>query len=118
MSFGGNLLSALPDAGAGEALDALVEGGRFRLLRIVSAGQATPAGQWYDQGEAEWVLLLAGAAGIAIEGEAAPRRLFPGDWLGLPAHCRHRVEWTAPDAPTVWLALHYEAADGATPASG
>ena len=27
----------------------------------------------------------------------------------IPAHRRHRVEWTDPEAPTVWLALHYPA---------
>ena len=30
----------------------------------------------------------------------------PGDWVWLPARCRHRVAWTDPDAPTVWLAVH------------
>ena len=108
----GNLLANLPDAGAGEAFATLAEGGRFRLLRVVSGGQASPPGEWYDQAEDEWVLLLEGAAGIRIEGEAAPRRLGPGDWLLLPAHCRHRVAFTAPDRPTVWLALHFEPAAG------
>jgi len=110
----GNLLRALPDAGAGEVFESLAAGGACRLLRIVSEGQATQAGEWYDQDEDEWVLLVSGAAGLRIEGEAGVRRLGPGDWLLLPAHCRHRVEWT--EAPTVWLALHYET--GPTPASG
>jgi cupin 2 domain-containing protein len=30
----------------------------------------------------------------------------PGDYVNLPAHCRHRVEWTDPERETVWLALH------------
>jgi cupin 2 domain-containing protein len=111
----GNLLRGLPDAGAGEVFETLAEGAACRLLRIVSAGQASPVGEWYDQAEAEWVLLLSGAAGLLIEGEDAPRRLGPGDWLLLPARCRHRVAWTGAEAPTVWLALHHEAA---TPASG
>ncbi len=89
-----------------EVFDTLLQGGRFRLLRIVSNGQATPAGVWLDQDGDEWVVVVKGAAMLHIEGEAKSRALTPGDWILLPAHCRHRVEWTAPDQPTVWLALH------------
>lgn len=101
---GGNLFAGLPDALPEERFDTLLAGGSFRLLRIVSTGQATPPGQFYDQNEAEWVVVLQGRAGLWIEGEAAARVLGPGDYLVLPAHCRHRVEWT--ERPTVWLALH------------
>lgn len=109
----GNLFAGLPEgtpgaAPAAEAFTPLAQGGSFRLLRIVSTGQATPPGDWYDQPEDEWVVLLSGGAGLLVEGEAAARALGPGDWLRLPAHCRHRVEWTAADGPTVWLALHFQ----------
>ena len=53
-------------------------------------------------------MVLAGEAGVLIEGEAAPRTLRPGDWLELPAHVRHRVDWTLADPPTVWLAVHWK----------
>jgi cupin 2 domain-containing protein len=33
--------------------------------------------------------------------------LLPGDYIFIPAHERHRVEWTAEHEETVWLALHY-----------
>lgn len=102
----GNLLAGLPLSAAEELLAPLAEGGRFRLLRIVSTGQATPPDQWYDQPENEWVVVLRGRAGLRIAGEAT-RELGPGDWLLLPAHRRHRVEWTAQNEPTVWLALHF-----------
>jgi cupin 2 domain-containing protein len=39
-----------------------------RFERIVSAGQATPVDAPYDQDHDEWVLLLAGSAGLWIEG--------------------------------------------------
>jgi cupin 2 domain-containing protein len=52
------------------------------------------------------VVVLAGSAGLMV-GEAQPRRLEPGDYLHIPARKRHRVEWTAPGAATVWLAIHY-----------
>lgn len=105
----GNLYHGLPQQAAQEQFDPLLERPGLRLERIVSSGQATPAGQWYDQAEDEWVVLLQGEAGLRIEGEAECRRLRPGDWLLLPAHCRHRVEWTAAEGASVWLALHLEA---------
>ncbi|MGE0715769.1 MAG: cupin domain-containing protein [Alphaproteobacteria bacterium] len=100
-----NLLSPLPPAAAGEHVDALLHGPGIRLERIVSHGQASPEGFWYDQDEDEWVMVLSGAARLTIAGEAADRVLGPGDAVLLPAHCRHRVAWTDPDRPTVWLAL-------------
>ena len=93
----------LPD----EVLDVLVKQGEFRIERIVSTGQATPEGQWYDQQNDEWVLLVEGAARLRIEGEEADRELGEGDWIMLPAHCRHRVTWTRAEPPTVWLAVHF-----------
>jgi cupin 2 domain-containing protein len=75
--------------------------------RIFSAGHASPPGFWYDQDWTEWVVLLQGAAGLLIEGEEAPRALRPGDFVELLAHIRHRIEWTDPNRPTVWLAVHW-----------
>jgi cupin 2 domain-containing protein len=93
----------LPD----EVVDLLVEREGLRIERIVSTGQTTPQGQWYDQETGEWVLVVAGAAGLRIEGEATDRELGEGDWIFLPAHCRHRVTWTRAEPPTVWLAIHF-----------
>lgn len=104
----GNLFAGLPAPANEELLTILAEGGRFRLLRIVSTGQATPPDEWYDQPENEWVVMLSGRAGLRIAGETT-HEMGPGDWLLLPAHRRHRVEWTAADQPTVWLALHFAA---------
>ncbi|MGO9895390.1 MAG: cupin domain-containing protein [Bryobacteraceae bacterium] len=77
-----------------------------RIERIVSAGQACPPGFWYDQDNTEWVFLIGGSACLLFEGEASSRELRPGDYVEIPAHRRHRVEWTAPDEPTVWLVVH------------
>ena len=104
----GNLFGDLPESLDEEAMEPLLASGAMRLVRIVSTGQATPEGEWYDQADWEWVVLLKGAAGLQIEGEAVVRALAPGDFVHIPAHKRHRVEWTAADEPTVWLALHYE----------
>lgn len=78
-----------------------------RIERIVSTGQCSPPGFWYDQPEGEWVLLLAGAARLRFADEAETRTLVPGDWLAIVPHRRHRVEWTDPAQTTVWLAVFH-----------
>jgi cupin 2 domain-containing protein len=104
----GNLFAGLPDApAADERFDAIVDAPHLRIERIVSTGQATPEGEWFDQDRDEWVVLLQGAAALLLEGEAEERVMTPGDWLLIPAHRRHRVTRTTPDEPTVWLAVHY-----------
>lgn len=103
-----NLLSGLPDARAGEAVDLLLCRPNLRIERIVSLGQASPPGFWYDQEEGEWILLLTGAAVLRFTDEAEPRRLGPGDWLDIAPHRRHRIDWTDPVAPTVWLVIFYQ----------
>ena len=106
----GNLGRGLP-AGPLEAelTETLSRGKALRIERIVSTGQATPEGEWYDQEDDEFVLLVAGAARVLIAGEAQARELRPGGWLLLPAHCRHRVTWTESDPPTAWLAIRFNA---------
>jgi cupin 2 domain-containing protein len=102
-----NLLAPLPDARAAEAVDTLLSRPDVRIERIVSFGQANPPGFWYDQAEGEWVILLAGAARLRFADEPEPRLLIPGDCLDIAAHRRHRVDWTDPAKPTVWLAVFY-----------
>ena len=102
-----NLFQPPSMASADEVAEELLRGGEFRLERIFSTGQTTPSGQWCDQSDHEWVVLLSGGAKIVFEAEAEPVCLTPGDWINIPAHRRHRVEWTDPNQETVWLALHY-----------
>jgi len=92
---------------ADERFDVLLETAGFRLERIISTGHATPPGQWYDQGQDEWILLLTGTAVLRFEQPDERLALQPGDSLLIPAHRRHRVEATDPQQPTVWLALHF-----------
>jgi len=102
-----NLFADLPRTLTDERFEFLVDSGRVRLERIVSTGHTTSAGQWFDQDTNEWVAVLRGRARLRFEDEAELRTLGPGDFLLIRAHRRHRVEWTDPDEPTVWLALHY-----------
>lgn len=106
----GSLLSELPTAGPGEHFESLATGSGARVERIVSHGHCSPPDFWYDQEEDEWVLLVSGRAALEIEGRAGELELAPGDWLHLPAHRRHRVTWTHPEEPTVWLAVHLRTA--------
>jgi len=108
MILSGNIFANLPTRLPQEEATILAERPGAVVERIVSTGQASPPGFWFDQDRTEWVIVLAGAAGLWIEGEAAPRRLNPGDYVELPPHIRHRVEWTDPDRPTVWLAVHWK----------
>lgn len=103
---GGNLLEAVPSELAHEAFTTLAVAGAARFERIVSKGQTTPPGDWYDQDWDEWVLVVEGAAEILLDGEPAPRRLERGDWVLIPRNLRHRVTWTDPARRTVWLAVH------------
>lgn len=107
----GNLYRDLAPDAAGERFDQLVAQQGVTIERIVSTGQASPDGFWYDDPRAEWVVLLAGAAALQFDGDAREHRLAPGDYLRIPAHCRHRVAWTDAHAPTVWLAVYLPAAD-------
>lgn len=105
----GNLFAALPTGPVGEELfEQLLARPGLCIERIVSTGQMTPPDSWYDQEQAEWVVLLSGAAELRFADESAPRRLSAGDWLHIAAHRRHRVEWTDPAQPSVWLAIHFQ----------
>lgn len=102
-----NILKNIPKNLPGELIDILVEGKNFRLERIVSKGHTSPKGFWYDQVENEFVLLLKGKAEILFEADSNPVTLSEGDYIIIPAHKKHRVEWTDPKIETVWLALLY-----------
>lgn len=107
MHSDGNLFDSLPKTLPDELIENLVEQDGLRLERIVSTGQITPPGEWYDQDSDEWVVLLTGSARLRFDDSEEALNLQPGDYLLIPAHKRHRVDWTDPNEPTVWLALHF-----------
>lgn len=102
----GNLFQNLPSSGENESFQSLYNQPTLRIERIVSHGHASPADGWYDQTEDEWVFLAQGAARLLFEGHKKEMELNRGDYVLIPAHCRHRVTWTDPDEPTIWLAVH------------
>ena len=103
----GNLFALGETSDPEEQVDALVETGGVTIERIVSRGQASPPGFWYDSPRAEWVVLLSGAATLEFEGEREPYPMKAGDHVLIDAHCRHRVAWTSDTEPGVWLAVYY-----------
>lgn len=98
---------SIPDNQKDELIEAILQASGFRIERIVSRGQASPDGFWYDQADNEWVILLKGNAGLRFEGREDILVLKPGDHILIDRRQRHRVEWTHPDQETVWLAVHY-----------
>jgi len=102
-----NLFAHIPKSLRDELNETLVSAGSIRIERIISHGQASPEGMWYDQQESEWVVVLQGAARLQFEDEYL--ELKPGDFVNIPARCKHRVAWTTPDEPTIWLAVFYSA---------
>lgn len=103
-----NILQDIPKDLQEELFETLLKTTDMALERIVSKSHITPKGQWYDQEQHEWVLLLAGSATICFD-DGEETALQAGDYLLIPAHKRHRVTQTDPSCETVWLALHYTA---------
>ncbi len=102
-----NLFSDIPGTLEEEWMETLLRAPGFRVERIVSRGHRSPDGFWYDEEENEWILLLQGSAGLRVEGRNEILVLHPGDSFHMDRHRRHRVEWTAPEQNTIWLAVHY-----------
>ncbi|MCC9600479.1 cupin domain-containing protein [Stieleria sp. JC731] len=105
-----NLFSGLPSDPKAplpkELVDVLVSQSGVRIERIVSDGQASPTDFWYDQDEHEWVVVLQGRARLQFD-DGRMLELLPGDHLMIPAHQKHRVDWTSNDEFTIWLAVFY-----------
>ncbi len=108
MTEHGNLFHDIPHQIPDEIFQILLQTPGLKIERILSRGQATPPGHWYDQDTHEWVVLLQGRAGLKIAGENHIRELNPGDYVYLPAHLKHRVEWSDTEKDCIWLAIHYE----------
>lgn len=101
-----NIFSDIPNTLPEELFTSLLKRDNIHIERIVSKGHSTPPEQWYDQAWDEWVLVLQGQAVLRYEQNLSDLTMSVGDYALIPAHTKHRVEWTAPDINTVWLAIH------------
>lgn len=102
-----NLFNDVPEALPDELFQTLVQSGDMKIERIISRGHSSPEGEWYEQPQNEWVVLLSGAARLTVDGVTEPVELLPGDHLMLKAGLRHRVDWTCSDKTSIWLAVHF-----------
>lgn len=102
-----NLYQNIPQQLPDELVDTLLAAGSVKIERIVSRGQHSPPGFWYDQEQPEWVLLVKGEASIRFADQALPVTLKAGDYLHIAAHVRHRVESTSATEDCIWLAVFY-----------
>ena len=108
MAKPGNIFSNIPKHIPQEIFEEIIATENIKIERIISKGHATPDDKWYNQDKNEWVILLKGSAGLLFEGEDNPITLDPGDYILIPAHMKHRVEWTDQTEMTIWLAVHYD----------
>jgi len=103
----GNVFTSIPTQMPEELMELLAGSEAVKIERILSRGHRSSDDFWYDQEQNEWVLLLKGAAGLTFEGQSDAVALTAGDYIEIPAHVRHRVEWTADNEETIWLAVRY-----------
>jgi len=102
----GNLFEDVREQSDEEEFRTLLARPGLKVERIVSTGQCSPPGFWYDQAWDEWVLLVSGGAVMEFEGGDTRYTLKRGDYLHIAPGQRHRVAWTQSDPPTIWLAVH------------
>lgn len=102
-----NIFKQIPNILKDELTEVILAQKAIKIERIVSKGHSSPPGFWYDQDMDEFVILLKGSAGLLFEGKDDTTVMGPGDYLNIPAHARHRIEWTDPSEETVWMAVYY-----------
>lgn len=101
-----NLLSNMPKTLPQEFVETLLSHQSLRIERIISKGHKSADGFWYDQEQHEWVVLIQGQARLQFN-DGRILTMKAGDYVNIPAHCKHRVEWTTPATETIWLAVFY-----------
>ena len=102
-----NIFSVIQKQASEEILETIIQAHQCKIERIISRGHATTVGEWYNQDKNEWVLVLKGNARLQFEGDDELVVMKTGDYINIPAHRKHRVEWTDPTEETIWLAVYY-----------
>jgi len=103
-----NILADIPEPLPNELFTTLLQNPQIKIERIVSKGQCDAKDEWYDQATDEWVILLQGAAILEFTDPNELKNLKSGDYLFIPAHRKHRVEWTHLEQESIWLAIHFQ----------
>ncbi len=87
-----------------EIFETIFKNGSVRIERIISNGQQSPKGFWYDQDEYEFVSIVEGYAVVEFENESVT--LEKNDYIIIEPHKKHRVSYTS--SPTVWLCIFFK----------
>lgn len=101
-----NVFQNIPANLPNELFETLLNSEHVKIERIVSKGHKSPQDFWYDQDQSEWILILKGEAKVRIANNETTH-LRSGDYVNIPAHIKHRVEWTSTTSDTIWLAIFY-----------
>ncbi len=113
-----SLFADIPQHLPEELCQTLFQNPTVRIERILSQGHNNPEQGWFDQTQTEWVLLLQGEARLSFADTEAVD-LKAGDYLLLPARCKHRVDWTSSDPTCIWLAIHiFDSETSVCPSAG
>lgn len=89
-----------------EIFDILFQNEKVKIERIISTGQITPEGTWYDSAQNEWIVLLQGEAELTFK-DGEMKKLQEGTVLLISAHRKHRVTYTSSNPQCIWLAVHF-----------
>lgn len=89
-----------------ELSETLLDNDKVVIKKIVSTGQVTPPGEWYDQEQNEWLIVLQGEGELGY-GDGSRIKLSVGDYWLIPAHRKHRVEYTSIEPPCIWLTIFF-----------
>jgi cupin 2 domain-containing protein len=100
-----NLFANIPQTISEEVFQIILLSEHLKIERIISKGQKSAKDFWYDQDENEWIVVIKGEARLQFQDKTLV--LKPGDHINIPAHEKHRVDWTTPDEETIWLAIFY-----------
>lgn len=99
-----NIFKNIPASMHSEITEILALKGSVRFERIVSTGQVSPEGFFYDQDEDEFVIVVKGKSVMSFS-NGSKITLNEGDYFNIPKGLKHRVDFT--ENPTVWLAVFY-----------
>jgi len=102
----GNIFDLTANLPKEELFEVLVDNDNVLIEKVVSTGQITAPGNWYDQKREEWLIVLQGEGELSYE-DSSRIKLTSGDYLYIPARKKHRVEYTSTEPPCIWLTIFF-----------
>lgn len=100
-----NIYNDIPVNFDKEIFEDILKNDNIRIERIISNGPESNDGNWYNQKENEFVILLKGKAKIIFENFDV--ELNEGSYINISANTKHKVEITDENEKCIWLAVFY-----------